>query len=114
MTVAAADYTTVVTSCRRELARGGVLRGEDLRLIIDVVEHAANTLDSKAVAAVAALEALLVTHLDIWNAAKAGATATEYANAVAALATPRTAATAAAAASITDVTALDGPDGRTA
>ena len=115
MAVVAADYTTVVTLCRDALAKGTSLFGKDLVKVIDVVQDAANTLDSKGVAATVALEALLVTHLDTnWVAVGTGDSAAVRTAALAALATPRTAAVAAAAASITNVTASDALDGRPA
>lgn len=110
MPVVSADYTRVVTECRAALAVGGEIRGPALTRVIDVVEDAANTLDSKAVTAVAALEALLVTHLAILVADGASPTQGHVNAMVAALATPRSAATAAAAPSIADIAthALDG------
>lgn len=114
MTIGSSDYAAVVTACRGALAHGTTLGGNDLIRVIDVVEHAANTLDSQAAAAVAALEDELVTQMALWAAAGSGDSSAVYTAALAALSTLRTAATAAAAGSITDVTALDGPDGRTA
>ncbi len=126
MPVLSADYASVITECREALGRGGALEGKALIRVIDVIQHAANTLDSQGAAtgattrtAVLALEALLVTHMAIWNAAKGGATATEYAAALAALATPRTtclsaslASAVASTATVTDVTANNTLDGR--
>lgn len=114
MTVASADYATIVTNCRNALAVGGSLRGEDLRLVIDVVEAAANTLDSKGVAAVTALSSALVTALAAWNGAGAGNSSAIYTTQEAILTPLRAAALTAVAASVTNVTALDGPDGRAA
>ncbi len=108
------DVATVVAACRRGLANGSSLTGVELRLCIDTLQTLANTTESKGSAAAIALEALLVTHLAIWNAAKAGATASEYAAAVAALATPRATALTASAASVTNVTVSNILDGREA
>jgi hypothetical protein len=80
--------------------------------MLDVVEHAANTLDSKGVAATVALEAALVTQMALWDAAGAGDSSAVYATALTALAALRTAAVSAAAASITNYTANDFLDGR--
>ncbi len=114
MTVAAAaaDYATVVTACRRCLAHGTNLTGAEVQLVIDVVETAANTLDSKSAAAVAALEALLVTHLGILVADGASPTQGHVNAAVTALATPRATAVTASTASVADVTQNDALDGR--
>jgi hypothetical protein len=114
MAVTSANYASIVAACRRALANGTNLTGNEIRLVVDVVQAAANTLDSKGVAAVAALEAELVTQMAIWDAAKGAATTSEYAAALAALDPLRTAATAAAAASVTDVAADDKRDGRAA
>lgn len=128
MTVSSSDYTTVVTDCRNALAKGISLTGPQMRLVIDVVEHAANTLDSKGAATSAtvnsdadALEAELVTQMAAWDAAGAGDSSAVYTAALAALAPLRTAliasanaVAAAAAASITNVTASDQLDGRSA
>lgn len=114
MTVSSADYTRVVTECREALAKGLELKGPALIRVIDVVQDAANTLDSKGVAAAAALEALLVTHLGILVADAASPTQAHVNAMVAALTAPRAAATVAAAATITDVSANTALDGRTA
>lgn len=114
MTVASADYTTVVTRARAALASGGHLAGEDLRLVIDVVQDAANTLDSKALAAVTALSGALVTALAAWNAVGAGNSSATYAAQEAILTPLRTAALTAAGATITNITADNKSDGRTA
>jgi hypothetical protein len=107
MAVTSANYATCQTALRRCLASGTNPTGEELQLMLDVIQHgSSNERDTAA----AALEALLVTHMAIWDAAKGGATAAEYAAALAALATPRTAAIAGAV--ITDLTASDGVDGR--
>ncbi len=107
------DVASIVSSCRDALARGGELRGERLRLIIDTLETLANTTESKASAAAVALEAQLVTSMAAWNAAGAGDSSADYTTAAAALAPLRTAAVSAAAASVTDVTPDDSLDGRT-
>ena len=67
MTTSAA-YLRVVEECREALRTGGDLRGLSLMRVIDVVQHAANTLDSQGAAtgvttntAADALEALLIT-----------------------------------------------------
>ncbi len=107
MAATSADYATVIAACRRALANGTNLTGAEVQLVIDVVQHgSSNERDTAATA----LEALLVTHMAIWDAAKGGATASEYAAALAALATPRTAAIAGAV--ITDIAANDKLDGR--
>lgn len=109
-----ADYTAVVSACRTALARGDSIRGEDLRKVIDVVQHAANTLDSKALAAVTALSGALVTALAAWNAVGAGDSSATYTAQEAILTPLRTAALTAAAASRTDITADNSVDGRSA
>lgn len=106
------DYAAVVTTCRNALARGDSVRGEDLRKVIDVVEHAANTLDSKALAAVTALSSALVTALAAWDAAGAGDSSAVYTAQEAILTPLRTAALTAAAASRTDITVNNSLDGR--
>lgn len=105
MTVLSADYTEVVAKCRAALNRGGDLKGADLRQVIDVVQHAANTLDTRSSAEVVtvaadaiALEAELVTQMALWDAAGAGDSSAVYTTALAALADLRTALTASAAA----------------
>lgn len=110
MAVSSTDYTTVVQRCRDAINRGNSLSATDMRLIVDVVEDAANTLDTKATASVAALEALLVTHFAILVADAASPTQAHVNAMVAACATPRQTATAAAAASIVDIAThpLDG------
>ncbi len=45
---ASADYIEVVRLCREALAKGGELRGLSLLKVIDVVQHAANTLDGES------------------------------------------------------------------
>ncbi len=70
MAVSSTDYTTVATALRRCLANGSNLDGYEKRLTLDVIQHAANTLDSNTETATVntdgdALEALLVT----WAAA---------------------------------------------
>lgn len=106
------DYIQVVTDCRTALAKGGSLSGEQLRRVIDVVQHAANTLDSKAVSAVSALSSALVTALAAWNADGTGDSSATYTAQEAILTPLRTAAVAAAAASRTDITAVSRDDGR--
>lgn len=114
MTVSSADYTTVVAACRDALAHGTSLSGEELRLTIDVVQHAANALDSKAVATVTALSGALVTALAAWAADGAGDSSATYTAQEAILTPLRTAAVSAAAASITNSTADSVLDGRSA
>lgn len=114
MAVVSADYTTVITNCRNALDKGGSLYGKDLVKIIDVVQDAANTLDSKGVAAVTALSGALVTALAAWTAVGAGDSSAVYTAQEAILTPLRTAAISAAAASITNVTASDALDGRPA
>ena len=126
MSVSSADYARVVAACRRCLAHGTSLSGDEIRLVIDVVEHGANAIDgvadiSAANDAVVALEAVLVTQMGLWNDAGAGDSSTVYTTALAALATPRAnavtlaaAALAACPAAITDITADDMADGRSA
>lgn len=107
MTVSSADYTTVVQRCRDALNRGGDLRGPDLMLVIDVVQDAANTIDTQAAARIAtvsadaiALEAELVTQMALWDAAGAGDSSAVYATALAALADLRTDLVTSAAAAL--------------
>ena len=118
MAVVSADYTTVCTALRRVLGNGTNLTGEEKRLALDVVQHAANTLDSKGAATAVtantdadvleallvtlaaacvtedtlsdALEALLVTHFGILVADGAAPTQAHVDDMVAACATPRT------------------------
>jgi len=106
-----ADYIQVVTDCRTALANGGYLSGEQLRRVIDVVEHAANTLDSKALSAVTALSGALVTALAAWAAVGAGNSSAVYTAQEAILTPLRTAALTAAAASRTDIS-TSAQDGR--
>lgn len=112
MAATSADYTRVVTEARAALMQGHALTGPALQRVIDVVEDAANTLDSKAVAAVAALEAVLVTQFAILVADAASPTQAHVNAMVAAAASPRAAAIAAAAPTIADITANSVLDGR--
>lgn len=114
MAVVSADYTTVVTNCRNALAVGGSLSGDDLIQVIDVVQHAANTLDSQGVTAVTALSDALVTALAAWNADGAGDSSATYTAQEAILTPLRTAALSAVAATITNITASNALDGRSA
>lgn len=107
MTVSSEDYTTVVQRCRDALNRGGDLRGPDLMLVIDVVQDAANTLDTQAASRIAtvsedaaALEAELVTQMALWDAAGAGDSSGVYTTALAALADLRTGLAASVAAAL--------------
>jgi hypothetical protein len=130
MAVTSADYTTVVTDCRNALAVGKSLDGAQLRRVIDVVQHAANTLDSNAEAATVntdadALETQLAAafvSLDAWTGASAAADiVADIATQKAALADLRTALIASANAvlaaggtTVTDITASTELDGRSA
>jgi hypothetical protein len=112
MAVVSADYTTVGTALRRCLGNGTSPSWRELQLMLDVVEHAANTLDSKGVAAVAALDVVIAAQMALWNTAKGADSSSTYTTALAALVAPRAAAIAAAAVSVTDFTANDSLDGR--
>ncbi len=128
MAVVSADYTTVATFCRNALAVGGNISGAQLVKVIDVIQHAANTLDSKAVATSVAteaattaaatavgtvntdadaLEAELVTQMAAWNAVGVGDSSAVYTAALAALAPLRTALIASADAAVTAAAAAD-------
>jgi hypothetical protein len=112
MTVTSADYARVVAEARAALNRGTGLEGPALGRVIDVVQDAANTLDSKGAAtdvtlaaASAALEAELVTQMGLWDADGAGDSSATYTAALSALDPLRTAVTAAAAAAVVASTA---------
>lgn len=112
MTIGSADYSSVVESCRDALGHGRPLTGAELRLVIDVVQHAANTLDYNASAAT--LETALgnaFTSLDAWTGVDAAAdVVADIATQKAYLAPFRTAAAGGTA--VTDLTVSDVLDGR--
>lgn len=114
MTVTSADYARVVSEARAALNRGTGLEGRALGRVIDVVQDAANTLDSKGAAtdvtlraAAVALEAELVTQMALWDDDDAGDSSATYTAALAALAPLRTALTAAAAATTASAATVD-------